>query len=274
MTESTENGILKRLAPLRGYLYSFVITIFIGVLVGTLSQPGLTSEQRLDNLGFWVVSIAIGYLSHVCVLLLFLWADKIPTEKTFAGYLPAMASGAGFTALIMFGLTLRPQSDLESILLLLANVLALSLIVQVFLFQSVCYNLLSETQKEKLKKKLRKASQSPKANFILLEISSDETLQIYHESLRVITINDHYLTYFYEIENKTKEVTLYGSLKTVEEQLKMVMVKVNRSTLVNLSQIEDFSKTEKGIKVVGIKEIIKIPETRIKELKQLIESWP
>ncbi|MDX2469325.1 MAG: LytTR family DNA-binding domain-containing protein [SAR324 cluster bacterium] len=271
MSAFTEKRILGKFAPFRGFLYSFFITIFIGVLVGSLSQPGLSGAQRWENLGFWVVNLALGYFAHVFVLLVFLWANKIPKEKTFLNYLPVMISGALFTSLAVLVLVTGFDSRLGEIALLVANVAALSLIVQFFLFNSICYNLLSQLQRDKLNSKLVKASLAPNTDFILLEVSPEETLQIFHESLLMITINDHYLTYYYQEEKKTKEVTIYGSLKTVEEQLQVILTKVNRSTLVNLEKLKDFSLSDKGIYLKGIKEMVKITDTRLKELKQILE---
>ena len=127
--------------------------------------------------------------------------------------------------------------------MMLFQVLAICLIVHTFLFQFRFYMAtydLSGVGQQPLRTDGEETQKSE--NFIALNYN-ERIEKVNLDCVSHIKVEDHYCTVIYLKENKWQQWTVYGKLKTFEEEYPTRLIRINRSVLANPQMVMKVEKS-------------------------------
>jgi len=254
---------------LRAVLVSVGLVLSIGLLL-SIATTSNASHYNLSRLLTWVWSLLIGYFGHTAVLVFFLLKGWLPKRKTLVGMLPAMAFGMLLTYGELAVLGVHGAHTIFEWLMVGFSVLAISIIVQVFIYPTRCYDSLIDLQRLWLNHRLSVGAKKPDAAYLLVEQTDNDPVQIWLTDLCLVQVNDHYLSYGFLDQGEYKEVVAYGRLKDLSDRLGAAFLQPNRSTLVNQTQVKCL-KQQDGTHCLLMNNpqvSITVPQSRLSEIKK------
>ena len=222
------------------YLTPFVVCTAVAIIIFILD--GL-EKFRWAHLLKRIFDLNIGVIAHEFVWFFGIYVLKWKMKPTIKG--TWKFSLLGFLLTYIFVIVFSKPFVFEFFYLskILAEVAAICLIVQVFLFQVGFYKRTDQFHNKQNNSDEINVETNQNSSILILK-SNDKIEKIDINIVSHILVQDHYCTVYYQKENGWEQWTVYEKLKNYENQFKDFLIKINRSTLVNPNLVDKIEKSE------------------------------
>ena len=216
-----------------------LVSTFVGIIIGivTYHEEIAATRSLTHNLVEWIININAGAVAHQLAWLLLIklgYQQPIEGVASLRSIWKPTGLGTILTFVFVFLINQGWQLPREVIVMMFFQVIAICVIVHIFLFQFRFYSTqhrLMQPESGEIPPPGEEAIDSSD-DFIALNI--DERIEkVKLDQVSHIKVEDHYCTIVYVKENTWQQWTVYGKLKTYEEQYGDHLLRINRSVLAN-----------------------------------------
>lgn len=226
-----------------------LVCTLIGIIVGIITYREQVAAHRTltSNLLEWIININAGAVAHQLAWFTVVQLFKIKTweeSSTLKGIWKPTLLGVVLTFVFVFLVNKGFSLPREAIVMMFFQVIAISLVVHVFLFQFKFYDMSNKLLRQEFGFDTNPTANGPTArteDFLPLTIN-ERIEKVNLDQVSHIKVEDHYCTVVYWQDGSWRQWTVYSKLAAFENDYPNRLVRINRSVLVNPNQVVKVAK--------------------------------